>query len=283
MATFVRKAPPAARRKRHAEEGAEDASVLDVVLEAKEQQKLRERPEGVSTVELLVGRTLPKEAELLGEVDPTTGLKKKTDEEKEEADKGKVTKALDSAFTAQVELTNPDRDMMKYVEDQLARARPQSETEDTRTEYEKMVESLYQVPEHLQVQAKTVFQSRAPARGMYSNQILSGIPEVDLGVEAKMKNIEETELARSRLLERGHERRRGGFDTGHVSRDIRFGSNREIDHSQIFDAAKKKAFDQGLTDHAVYSKAVAEQKPRPDHHKTASDDYAFQQFRKRNR
>lgn len=35
---------------------------------------------------------------------------------------------------------------------------------------------------------------------MLSNQMLSGIPEVDLGIEAKIKNIEATEEAKLRLL-----------------------------------------------------------------------------------
>lgn len=35
---------------------------------------------------------------------------------------------------------------------------------------------------------------------MLSNQMLSGIPEVDLGIEAKIKNIEATEEAKLKLL-----------------------------------------------------------------------------------
>lgn len=35
---------------------------------------------------------------------------------------------------------------------------------------------------------------------MLSNQMLNGIPEVDLGIEAKIKNIEATEEAKEKLL-----------------------------------------------------------------------------------
>ncbi len=41
---------------------------------------------------------------------------------------------------------------------------------------------------------------------MLSAQMLSGIPEVDLGIEAKIQNIERTEKAKRELLE---EARRG--------------------------------------------------------------------------
>lgn len=35
---------------------------------------------------------------------------------------------------------------------------------------------------------------------MLSNQMLNGIPEVDLGIEAKIKNIEATEAAKEKLI-----------------------------------------------------------------------------------
>lgn len=35
---------------------------------------------------------------------------------------------------------------------------------------------------------------------MLSNQMLNGIPEVDLGIEAKIRNIEATEAAKEKLL-----------------------------------------------------------------------------------
>ncbi|VDL94896.1 unnamed protein product [Schistocephalus solidus] len=48
---------------------------------------------------------------------------------------------------------------------------------------------------------------------MLSNQMLCGIPEVDLGVEAKMRNIEATEEAKQRLLkERFNQRRKKQAD-----------------------------------------------------------------------
>lgn len=36
---------------------------------------------------------------------------------------------------------------------------------------------------------------------MLSAQMLSGIPEVDLGIEAKIQNIERTEKAKRKLIE----------------------------------------------------------------------------------
>ncbi|VDP75930.1 unnamed protein product [Schistosoma mattheei] len=51
---------------------------------------------------------------------------------------------------------------------------------------------------------------------MLSNQMLCGIPEVDLGVEAKMKNIEATEEAKQTLF-RKRLSRKHGYSTDHIA------------------------------------------------------------------
>merc|ERR1712045_649894 len=52
------------------------------------------------------------------------------------------------------------------------------------------------LPEHL----KTSF--RKKGEEMLSSQMLSGIPEVDLGISEKIRNIEETEKAKKTLLDK---------------------------------------------------------------------------------
>lgn len=54
--------------------------------------------------------------------------------------------------------------------------------------------ALLSLPEHLRVS------STHRSEEMLSNQMLSGIPEVDLGIDAKIKNIEATEEAKMKLL-----------------------------------------------------------------------------------
>ena len=55
---------------------------------------------------------------------------------------------------------------------------------------------LYQVPENINVRSKIM-----ASEEMLSNQMLSGIPEVDLGIEAKIRNIEATEEAKQKVIE----------------------------------------------------------------------------------
>lgn len=55
---------------------------------------------------------------------------------------------------------------------------------------------LYEVPKNINVQSKLM-----KSEEMLSNQMLSGIPEVDLGISAKIRNIEATEEAKMKMLE----------------------------------------------------------------------------------
>lgn len=61
--------------------------------------------------------------------------------------------------------------------------------------------ALLSLPEHLRVS------STHRSEEMLSNQMLSGIPEVDLGIDAKIKNIEATEEAKMKLLWERHNKK----------------------------------------------------------------------------
>uniref|UniRef100_A0A2H1VSA2 SFRICE_028310 n=1 Tax=Spodoptera frugiperda TaxID=7108 RepID=A0A2H1VSA2_SPOFR len=61
--------------------------------------------------------------------------------------------------------------------------------------------ALLSLPEHLRVS------SAHRSEEMLSNQMLSGIPEVDLGIDAKIKNIEATEEAKMKLLWERHNKK----------------------------------------------------------------------------
>lgn len=54
--------------------------------------------------------------------------------------------------------------------------------------------ALLSLPEHLRVS------STHRSEEMLSNQMLNGIPEVDLGIDVKIRNIEATEAAKEKLI-----------------------------------------------------------------------------------
>lgn len=91
----------------------------------------------------------------------------------------------------------------RYIEEQLNKrknSKLQNESGDNENEtYDEKYLSpeeaaLLSLPEHLRIS------STHRSEEMLSNQMLNGIPEVDLGIEVKIKNIEATEAAKEKLL-----------------------------------------------------------------------------------
>lgn len=78
--------------------------------------------------------------------------------------------------------------------------RSESGTNDAETSYseEKYLSpeemALLSLPEHLRISSSN------RSEEMLSNQMLNGIPEVDLGIDAKIRNIEATEAAKEKLV-----------------------------------------------------------------------------------
>jgi len=64
---------------------------------------------------------------------------------------------------------------------------------------------LYAVPKSIDVRSKLM-----RSEEMLSNQMLSGIPEVDLGISAKIRNIEATEEAKMKVLEEQRNKKKTG-------------------------------------------------------------------------
>lgn len=97
-----------------------------------------------------------------------------------------------------------DRLFFRYIEEQLSKRKNKklqeeggdNDNDDTDEKYLSPEEAaLLSLPEHLRVS------STHRSEEMLSNQMLNGIPEVDLGIEAKIRNIEATEAAKEKLLQ----------------------------------------------------------------------------------
>ncbi|EEC02498.1 conserved hypothetical protein, partial [Ixodes scapularis] len=168
--------------------------------DTKEIQKLRKRPNGVSVIGLNLGKKLTTKEELVIE-DPfklkTGGMidmkalkgKRITMEELDAVNLG-------NTFSVETNQRDEDADMMKYIEEELAkrRGKGQDTETDSRDEGVDPEDVLFHVPEHLRKS------SSKKSEEMLSNQMLSGIPEVDLGIEERIRNIEATEEAKLKLL-----------------------------------------------------------------------------------
>ncbi|CAG4975966.1 unnamed protein product [Colias eurytheme] len=188
------------------EDEEDEQQILAKLEQAKEIQRLRERPNGVSIIALATGQKTTLEDEITCK-DPfkvkSGGLINM------QALKGGKIKQVDDAydtgigtqFSAETNKRDEDEEMMKYIEEQLAKRKEgsdkhkkENDENDTLKYLSPEEAALLSLPEHLRVS------STHKSEEMLSNQMLSGIPEVDLGIEAKIKNIEATEEAKMKLL-----------------------------------------------------------------------------------
>ncbi|XP_037083381.1 telomere length and silencing protein 1 homolog isoform X1 [Pollicipes pollicipes] len=179
-------------------EDEEAVSIEAKLEEAKEIQKLRRRAHGID-VETLAKGEIKKETKKQN--DPfkkNTGgmldlaeIKKGGDDTDDAYDTG-----IGTTFSAETNKRDEDAEMQKYIEAELAKRRGVQENEDDQQNMYMTPEqvALMAVPEHLRKS------SNKKSEEMLSNQMLSGIPEVDLGIDAKLKNIEATEAAKMKLI-----------------------------------------------------------------------------------
>ncbi|XP_026312947.1 telomere length and silencing protein 1 homolog [Piliocolobus tephrosceles] len=173
------------RRRRgdsESEEDEQDSEEVRLKLEeTREVQNLRKRPNGVSAVALLVGEKVQEETTLVD--DPfqmkTGGM---VDMKKlKERGKDKISEEEDlhlgTSFSAETNRRDEDADMMKYIETELKKRKGIVEHEEQKVKPKNAEDCLYELPENIRVS------SAKKTEEMLSNQMLSGIPEVDLGIE----------------------------------------------------------------------------------------------------
>ncbi|KAL5717213.1 Protein COP1 SUPPRESSOR 2 [Ranunculus cassubicifolius] len=145
--------------------------------EVKFLQKQRERKSGISAMPILPS-VAPKSSE-------------KTDGEGE-----KEELVLQDTFAQETAVMDEDPNMLKYVEQELAKKKGKNiETVDqVENDLKNAEDELYVIPDHLKVKKRNSEES--------STQWTTGIAEIQLPIEYKLKNIEETEVAKKLLQEK---------------------------------------------------------------------------------
>ncbi|KAI8081700.1 hepatocellular carcinoma-associated antigen 59-domain-containing protein [Halteromyces radiatus] len=192
-------------------ESTEDVS--HTIEELQELRQLRRKHGGVDAEKLLKGdskkKTKPKKPvddgswslQKGGLVDKDAFAAGKTADDEE----GKGKKVRLDTFTSQTNKLDVDKHMMKYIETELRKKRggdaniPDDEEEESNEPQgmKDIYEELYHLPDHLKFASEVVKEGNV----QHSTQMLTAIPEVDLGISAQLKNIENTERAKRKLME----------------------------------------------------------------------------------
>ncbi|KAI1318857.1 hypothetical protein EDD11_005703 [Mortierella claussenii] len=207
---------------------------LDELIELR---KLRQRPAGIAATDLLVGDTTgkKKKKDKIIAADPwklsSGGGLVDMDEvrRQEEGEAAKSTGVLNS-FTKQTNTLDVDKHMMKYIEEEMKKRRGEAAGSEENTEEQNgNFNGDTDILDELGIK-RTAPKPEQEGNVQLSTTMLTAIPEVDLGMEARLKNIEETERAKRKLYE---ERTATTINPGRFSQPAYIPSDRErISHHQ---------------------------------------------------
>ncbi|ENN75146.1 hypothetical protein HUJ04_008351 [Dendroctonus ponderosae] len=249
----------------------ETAQISNKLGEMKERQNLRKRPHGVSVIGLALGTKFsagdeasskdPFKVEAGGMVNMQALKSGKVKQVDDAYDTG-----IGTQFSVETNKRDEDEEMMKFIENELSKKKGKVGQEEPilptkKSSYLSPEEAALQaVPDHLRES------STKRSEEMLSNQMLSGIPEVDLGIEAKIKNIEATEEAKLRLLWESQNKKNGPSQFVPTNMAVNFVQHKRYNNDRA-EMARKKA------------KTEVEDKQKKKDEK-ATDDYHFEKFKK---
>ncbi|XP_054734003.1 splicing factor C9orf78 [Anastrepha obliqua] len=269
------------RRASYSDEEKQEDEIA-VLGEIKVRQKLRQRPHGVSVIGLALGKKLAPEEEIaikdpfnvkIGGLVNMQALKSgKLKEPEDVYDVG-----IGTQFSAETNKRDEDEEMMKYIEQELqkrkglSKATADNEEGDPNKYLTPEEAALLALPDHLR------HSSSNRSEEMLSNQMLNGIPEVDLGIEAKIKNIESTEDAKQKLLQDQKNKKDGPSQFVPTNMAVNFMQHNRFNIEDNEQKRRKRD----------YVAQNAQQQQQPNHQanvvngvKRATDDYHYDKFKK---
>ncbi|KAF9089696.1 hypothetical protein BGX29_011913 [Mortierella sp. GBA35] len=169
-----------------------------------ELRKYRQRPAGIAAVDLLVGDTTGKNKKKDKTADSWKmtsggGLLDLDEVRRNEEDESKSTGIMNS-FTKQTNALSVDKHMMKYIEDEMKKRRGEAGDAEETTEQTGNYNGDTDILDELGIR-RTAPKPEQEGNVQLSTTMLTAIPEVDLGMEARLRNIEETEKAKRKLFE----------------------------------------------------------------------------------
>ncbi|XP_078041468.1 splicing factor C9orf78 isoform X2 [Augochlora pura] len=258
----------------------EETSVREKVEDLKIIQKLRERPKGVNVVGLALGENVTPDVITSDPFNVKSGgmvnmaVLKNTKLKQTDA----YETGIGTQFNAETNKRDEDEEMVKYIEEELTKRKSKNEGQtengpnNEKGSYCSPEEAALQaVPEHLR-------QSSAHrSEEMLSNQMLSGIPEVDLGIEAKIRNIEATEEAKLKLLWDRHRKKDGPSQFVPTNMAVNF-----VQHNRfnIEDPDFQKSKQDADEKKKVMAPRDDNKGKRKDNGEKATDDYHYERFKK---
>ncbi|KAF5358975.1 hypothetical protein D9758_004894 [Tetrapyrgos nigripes] len=258
------------------EKSAEDNEEKLPLAELLELRKLRQSRLGIDSTKLGKGDAKKKRKRPAEEEGEKGGLRKGAVDDDEEDEKEKEAKARrvvrNNNFTQQTNALDVDKHMMAYIEENLKiRSKPREEEVKKPADPQ---EALYSIPERWKVESRKAAKEEGSVTS--SLAMLTAIPEVDLGMDTRLKNIEETEKAKRVVAEERQERKKNNNDEEHLVASRFYRPNLKMkSDADIMRDAKLEAMGMSTQD----------DHPRRHHDKpqVATDELVMERFKKRMR
>ncbi|KAE8648310.1 protein COP1 SUPPRESSOR 2 [Cucumis sativus] len=281
------------------EDGGDEANSVTAISEEEEEehrmaleevkflQKQRERRAGIPAVPPVSAQTTTAGA---GGASGGGGLVRKSTDansktgggggNKNESAGGEGDKddlVLQDTFAQETAVMVEDPNMLKYIEQELAkkRGRTVETVEGAENDLKQAEDELYKIPEHLKVKRRNSNES--------STQWTTGIAEVQLPIEFKLKNIEETEAAKKLLQEKRFVGRStsefsipSSYSADYFHRGRDYAEKLRREHPELYK-------DRSLQDDGSGSKPAETGTEAAGQRQAATDEFMLERFRKRER
>uniref|UniRef100_A0A5B7C2Z0 Hepatocellular carcinoma-associated antigen 59 n=1 Tax=Davidia involucrata TaxID=16924 RepID=A0A5B7C2Z0_DAVIN len=269
-------------RKRRVEEEEDDQVVKEVHSDDEEErrlaleevkflQKQREKKWGIPAIPTTAQGAVAGAGTIVG------GLVSKKVSDKNEGDGEKDELVLQDTFAQETAVMVEDPNMLRYVEQELAKKR--GKKIDMADQAEKDIkhaeDELYKIPEHLKVKRRNSEES--------STQWTTGIAEVQLPIEYKLRNIEETEAAKKLLQEKrlmGRTKTESSipssYSADYFQRGRDYAEKLRREHPELYK-------DRGAEDNGLESRPSDSSTDAAGQRQAATDQFMLERFRKRER
>ncbi|GMT28310.1 hypothetical protein PFISCL1PPCAC_19607, partial [Pristionchus fissidentatus] len=180
-------------RKKNEDDGDDDYDGAKKLDDVKELQKSRERKNGLNSLESAVGKERAAQISSGEGFSMGSGLVL-TGQQRAKLEAAGIEAGMREQFEKETMLRDEDDELRKYIEAGIAGERkvfPSSSTDHRPQETEILMRAA----------AKMTGGRSNEEKELLSNQMLAGIPEVNLGINARMSNIVATEAKKKELLE----------------------------------------------------------------------------------
>ncbi|KAG8721543.1 hypothetical protein FRC08_012208 [Ceratobasidium sp. 394] len=267
---------------REASEGVDEEKLS--IEELLELRKLRRQRQGIDSTKLSAGGTKKKKKREEEEEERyglrPGGARKDGDDDGDQENIEDIARKIvkSNNFTQQTNKLDVDKHMMKYIEEEMEKRRGKSATGSgtTTSTSSDPYDELFRISEKYKIEKKELEEGSVTN----SSAMLTAIPEVDLGMDTRLKNIEDTEKAKRTVSENRRENKpRDANDERHLAAARFFNPHLKVQSdADAMRNAKLEAM--GLPPDMDTRGYIKERDNRRD---VATDEQVMERFKKRMR